>query len=86
MVISKDDFTYIYPNQNPHTFMKIAGTILLALGFIGTIVFGYQAFQDSETFSFLGIDVAVSSANWTPLIISALILIVGLILTTRGRK
>lgn len=60
--------------------MKIVGTILLILGIIGTIIFGIQAMQDSESFSFLGMDIAVSSANWTPLIISVIVLVVGIVL------
>ncbi len=60
--------------------MKIVGTILIILGIIGTIIFGIQAMQDSESFSFLGMDVAVSSANWTPLIISVVVLVIGVVL------
>jgi hypothetical protein len=60
--------------------MKTAGIILLILGIIGTLVFGIQAASDSETFSFLGMDIAVSSANWTPVIISVVVLIIGLIM------
>jgi len=60
--------------------MKILGTILLILGLIGTILFGIQAAQDSESFNFLGMDIAVSSANWTPVIISVLMLIIGFVL------
>jgi sorbitol-specific phosphotransferase system component IIC len=66
--------------------MKTAGIILLVLGIIGTLVFGIQAINDSETFSFLGINVAVSSANWTPVIISVILLIVGLVIMMRSRK
>jgi len=66
--------------------MKSLGTILLILGAIGTIVFGIQAIQDSESFSFLGMDIAVSTANWTPVIISVILLVVGLVLTARGKK
>lgn len=65
--------------------MKTAGIILLVLGIIGTLVFGIQALGDSESFSILGIDVAVSSANWTPVIISAIVLIIGLFMM-RSRK
>ena len=61
--------------------MKAAGIILLVIGLIGTIVFGYQAAQDSESFSLFGMDVAVSKADWTPLIISGAILVLGLIIT-----
>jgi hypothetical protein len=61
--------------------MKTAGLILLILGGIGTVVFGIQAMQDSDSFSFLGMDIAVSTANWTPVIISAVLLVIGLVMT-----
>lgn len=63
---------------------KTIGIVLAIVGLVGTIIFGLQAIQDSETFSFLGIDIGVSTANWTPVIISVIILIVGVIVM--GRK
>lgn len=60
--------------------MKAIGSILAILGLIGSVVFGVQAIQDSESFSFLGMDIAVSTANWTPLIISAAVLIIGVVM------
>lgn len=66
--------------------MKTIGIILLILGAIGTIVFGIQAMQESESFSLLGMDIAVSSANWTPVIISVILLVVGIVMTTQGKK
>lgn len=66
--------------------MKTIGVILSILGAIGTLVFGIQAMQDSESFSFLGVDVAVSSANWTPVIISVVVLVIGLVLTRGSKK
>ncbi|CAN5290095.1 hypothetical protein BH23BAC2_BH23BAC2_25440 [soil metagenome] len=66
--------------------MKTLGIILAALGALGTIIFGIQAIQDSESFSILGMDIAVSSANWTPVIISAVMLVIGLVLASRGGK
>lgn len=66
--------------------MKSAGTILLILGALGTIIFGIQSMQESESFNILGMDIAVSLANWTPVIISAILLVVGLVLTMRGKK
>lgn len=66
--------------------MKTIGIILSILGGIGLIVFGLQALQDSESFSFLGMDIAVSSANWTPVIVSAIVLIVGLVMSSSARK
>ena len=66
--------------------MKIAGIILLVLGIIGLIVFGIQAINASESFSFLGLQIGVSSANWTPVIISAVVTVVGLVLTAGAKK
>jgi hypothetical protein len=61
--------------------MKVAGIVLFILGLAGVIIFGLQAINNSETFSFLGINVAVSSANWTPVIISGVVMIVGFVLS-----
>jgi hypothetical protein len=66
--------------------MKIAGIVLLILGIIGVVVFGIQAMNESESFSILGAKIAVSTANWTPVIISAVVLIVGLILLAVKKK
>ena len=66
--------------------MKTIGIILLVIGLIATVVFGIQAIQDSETFSFLGLDIGVSKANWTPVIISGIVLLIGLVMTFRGKK
>lgn len=66
--------------------MRTIGIILLILGLIGLIVFGIQAMRESESFSFLGIDIAVSTANWTPVIFSGIVAVVGLILSLAGRR
>lgn len=66
--------------------MKAAGIILIILGLAGVIIFGLQALNNSETFSLLGIDIAVSSANWTPVFVSGLILIVGFVMSATKRK
>jgi len=56
------------------------GGILSVAGIIGIIFFGYQYMQDSESFSLLGADVAVSTGDWVPILISAIVLVVGLVL------
>ena len=66
--------------------MRTIGIILAVIGAIGAIVFGIQAMQDSESFSLLGVDVAVSSANWTPVIISVIVLVIGLVMSAAGKK
>ncbi|MBW6533990.1 MAG: transglycosylase [Mariniphaga sp.] len=66
--------------------MRKIGLLIVLVGLVGLIFFGYQAMQDSESFSVLGIDVAVSSANWTPVIISGVVFVAGLILAAVGNK
>ncbi len=57
--------------------MRIIGFILIAIGVVGIIVFGIQVINDSETFHLFGLDIAVTKANWTPLIISSVVTILG---------
>ena len=66
--------------------MKTSGIIFIILGIIGTLIFGIDAIGDSESFSFLGIEVGLSSANWTPLIVSVIILIIGIVLKSSANK
>lgn len=67
--------------------MKIFGFILIVLGIAGGIYFGIEAANNSETFSVLGADVAVSKANWTPVIMSGAMALLGLILVLiRSKK
>lgn len=66
--------------------MRIVGIVLLVIGLIGLVVFGYQAMQESESFNLLGMEVAVSSANWTPVIFSAIVAVIGIILALAGKK
>ena len=66
--------------------MKTVSIVLLILGIIGVVVFGIQALNESESFSVLGADIAVSKANWTPVIVSAVVLVVGVILMIVRKK
>jgi hypothetical protein len=66
--------------------MKIISAVLIILGIVGVIVFGIQAINQSESFSVLGADIAVSKADWTPLISSAVVLVVGVVLRLIGKK
>jgi hypothetical protein len=66
--------------------MRIVGIVLLIIGLIGLVVFGYQAMQESESFNLLGMEVAVSLANWTPVIFSGIVAVIGLILTLAGKR
>lgn len=56
------------------------GGILSAAGLIGVIYFGIQYMNDSESFEVLGADVAVSTGDWVPIVISLIVLIVGVVI------
>ncbi|MDZ7742859.1 MAG: transglycosylase [Bacteroidota bacterium] len=66
--------------------MRPAGIVLIILGILGALIFGIQAIQDTETFSFLGIDIGVSGANWTPVIISVIVLVIGIVLMSLSKR
>jgi hypothetical protein len=66
--------------------MKVAGIVLFILGLAGVIIFGLQAINNSETFNVLGLNVAVSSANWTPVIVSGIVMIVGFVMSATKKK
>lgn len=66
--------------------MRTIGYILLIIGAVASVIFGIQVLNQSEGFEFLGIKVGVSSANWAPLIVSLVVLVVGIVLLTSRRK
>ncbi|MCC5919774.1 MAG: hypothetical protein LAT68_00140 [Cyclobacteriaceae bacterium] len=59
---------------------KIISILFLVVGILGLAVFGYQAYEDSQSFEILGADIAVSTANWWPVILSGALFLIGLIL------
>ena len=65
--------------------MKNLGLILLFVGLIGLVFFGYQVYQDSESFNVLGHNVAVSKADWLPVILFALVALIGYVFMKRKR-
>jgi hypothetical protein len=59
---------------------RTIGGILSAAGIIGIIYFGYQYFQDTEHFDAFGAEVTISTGDYIPIIISAIVLIAGLLI------
>ena len=66
--------------------MKLLGIILIIIGAIASIITGMNVISESESFSLFGLDITVSQANWTPLIISIAVLVVGIILNSSAKK
>ncbi|MEX2435453.1 MAG: hypothetical protein WD735_02150 [Balneolaceae bacterium] len=56
------------------------GSILSVAGLIGILYFGYQYLADSESFQLFGADIAVSTGDYVPILISVIVLVVGLVL------
>ncbi|NBC65653.1 MAG: hypothetical protein GVY07_08395 [Bacteroidetes bacterium] len=54
------------------------GAILSIGGLVGILFFGYQYLADSESFSVLGADVAVSTGDIVPVLISVVVFVIGL--------
>ena len=66
--------------------MRKIGLVVLIIGLIGVVYFGYEALQASESFNVLGVDVAVSEADWSPVIFSGAVLVIGIVLAIAGKK
>ena len=60
---------------------KVIGGIMALAGLAGTIYYTIQYMDDSESFEVLGADVAVSTGDYVPIIISVAVLIIGLLIT-----
>ena len=66
---------------------RTIGIILVIVGWYRHV--NYPPFRPLNNLTLLvifGIDIGVSSANWTPLIICAAILIIGLVMTFSGKR
>ncbi len=66
--------------------MKIVSIIIIILGAVGLVYYGMQALDQSKSVHVMGADVAVSNANWTPVIISAAVFIIGIVLRAYTAK
>lgn len=59
---------------------KTVGAILSIGGFIALVYTGINYLNESESFGFLGADVVVSKGDPIPVIISAAVMIIGIVL------
>lgn len=66
--------------------MRNLGYLFSIGGFIALIITGINYLNESESFSLLGLDVAVSKGNPTPMIISAIVLVAGVLIIRASNK
>lgn len=59
---------------------RIIGMVLFIAGLVASLIFGLQAYQDTESVRFLGRKITISQADWTPLIISLVVTVAGILL------
>jgi predicted membrane channel-forming protein YqfA (hemolysin III family) len=57
---------------------RVLGGLFLLVGLIGVVYYGTLFVQNSESFNFFGADVVISSGDYAPVLISAIILVVGI--------
>lgn len=66
--------------------MKFLGYTISIVGLIALIYTGVTYINNSESFSALGVDVAVSKGDPVPMIISAIVLIAGVLIARAARE
>jgi hypothetical protein len=60
--------------------MSNLGNIITIVGLVGVVYFGILYMQDTNTFTVLGLDVATSTGDYVPIIISAVVMVAGLLI------
>lgn len=66
--------------------MKIVGYATTIIGLIALIYTGITYINNSESFGLFGLDIAVSKGDPVPVIISAIVLIAGLLIARASNK
>lgn len=65
---------------------KLLGTILFIAGLVASLIYGWEVYQNTESVNILGSKLTLSQADWTPLIISLVVLVAGIILVVSGKS
>mgnify|MGYP000194434719 CR=1 FL=1 len=66
--------------------MKIAGYVLSIGGVIALIYSGINYLNESESFSMMGVDFAVSKGDPMPIVISVIVLVAGIMIVKASNK
>ncbi|HET8865146.1 MAG TPA: hypothetical protein VFM80_05565 [Gracilimonas sp.] len=62
------------------------GKILTVVGLLGVMFYGYQYYENSNTFEAFGADFAISTGDYTPIIISAVVMVSGIVISRLNIK
>lgn len=64
-------------NQAENIMKKTIGPLLTLGGIGGLIYFSYRYYQETQSFNIFGADVAVSTGDVAPIVISILVIVIG---------
>jgi hypothetical protein len=56
---------------------QIIGGLLRVAGLIGIVFYSYQYLADTESFQLFGADIAISTGDVVPILISVILLVIG---------
>ncbi len=59
---------------------RLIGIVFFVAGLVGSLIFGLDAYQKTESVKLFGNTITLSQADWTPFIICMVITIAGVIL------
>lgn len=59
---------------------RIIGIVLFVAGLVASVIFGLDAYQNTESVKVFGNKFTLSQADWTPFIISLAVTVIGIIL------
>lgn len=65
---------------------RLVGIVLFIVGLVGAFVTGLDAYNNTESVKIFGKQITLSQADWTPVIISGAVMLVGLVLLLSGSK
>lgn len=57
------------------------GTFFTITGVVGIMFFGYQYYMESESFRVFGTDITIATGDYTHIITSAVVLIIGILIS-----
>ncbi|MEX0721596.1 MAG: hypothetical protein WD059_13070 [Balneolaceae bacterium] len=57
------------------------GLLLTITGLVGVMFYGYQYYQQSSSFEVFGTGIFISTGDYTPIIIAAIVMVSGILLS-----
>jgi uncharacterized membrane protein len=65
---------------------RILGGLFMLVGLVGVLYYGILFIQNSDSFNFFGSEVVISSGEYAPVLVSAIIMVVGLFIYNVKRR